>query len=89
MKAGLAPASAALSAQFALIGGALLIAIFAPNTGEIFQTPPIGMPASTPAWSIARFNWRPNAFWFGVVVTLFLICFFFMRRQAPFLYFQF
>jgi alginate O-acetyltransferase complex protein AlgI len=89
LKVGLSPAAASLSAQFALICGALLIAILAPNTGEIFQTPPIGAPSSSPAWSVARFHWRPNVFWFGVVVTIFLICFFFMRRQAPFLYFQF
>lgn len=75
LKAGFSQANAALSTQLALIGAALLIAIFASNTGEIFRTPSIASPSKL-AWNAIHFSLEAECVWFGIVVTLFLACFF-------------
>jgi D-alanyl-lipoteichoic acid acyltransferase DltB (MBOAT superfamily) len=77
--------------QLGLISLALMIALTLPNTAEIFSryfSPADGSVAGN-AWSALRVRWSPSMIWLVYIAGIFVICVIFMRRQAPFLYFQF
>lgn len=69
--------------------GALLLALWAPNTQEIFchYEPAIERIFHSKAkW---QFTWRPSQRWSMACAVLFIACIFGMNRVTEFLYFQF
>ena len=72
-----------------VLAGALLLALWAPNTQEIFchYEPVIEKIFHSDArW---RFTWRPSQRWSMACAALFIACIFGMNRVTEFLYFQF
>lgn len=67
---------------------ALTLVFATPNTAEIFRS--VYQPPNSPSKShCVGLQWTRSYVWLCVICGLAIICFVFMRRQAPFLYFQF
>jgi D-alanyl-lipoteichoic acid acyltransferase DltB (MBOAT superfamily) len=75
----------------ALLAGVLALAMWAPNTQQIFAAhrPALGWPeGARPAWG-GVLAWRPNVVWGVAVAALIIICSGAFWTKSPFLYFQF
>ena len=88
---GATPLASGALCQALLVAGGLAIALCLPNTAETFaRAAPLvgeGVPGGT--WSVWRPRWKFGAVWLVLIVALFTVSVIFMRRPAPFLYFQF
>lgn len=61
-----------------IIGGTLLVAMFAPNSQEWLTGTQTDFP-----------RWRPSPFWASVTAAMLLLCVSQMSQVSEFLYFQF
>lgn len=77
--------------QFLAVAVGFAVAFFLPNTAQIFERDLRFIDrAPAPSRGLHRLlAWRPSIVWAGYVSVAFILCFFFMKKQAPFLYFQF
>lgn len=88
---GLSALSSAMSLQGLLVATGFFIAWVMPSTAQLFEHwfYPYGVESYPDRTPLFPFRWRPGIAWLVAIGLLYLACVVFMRRQAPFLYFQF